>query len=60
MVAATYAEAALVAVANAVIRDPFFDPYCWANCTGNEFVVRSFPDLARAVVVTDQWFTAGR
>ena len=40
-----------------LFRDPFFDPYCWANCTGNAFVVRSLPDLSRAVVVADRWLT---
>ncbi|CAN5765742.1 hypothetical protein BH23CHL7_BH23CHL7_05030 [soil metagenome] len=26
-----------------LFRDPFFDPYCWANCTDNSFLLRSLP-----------------
>jgi hypothetical protein len=52
-----YAEAALIAVGRALFRDPFFDPNCWANCTDNIFLVRSLPSLARAINVTDRWFS---
>ena len=57
IVVAAYAEAVLVAVLSAVLRDPFDDPFAWANDTGNVFVVQSLPDLARVVVVADQWFS---
>jgi len=58
LVAAAYLEAALVAVGQALFRDPFFDPRCWANCTDNLFLLRSFPRLARGIETTDRWFTA--
>jgi signal transduction histidine kinase len=53
-----YAEALLATVALALFRDPYFDPGCLANCTVNVFLVRSLPSLARAVELTDRWFTA--
>jgi signal transduction histidine kinase len=57
LVAAAYLEAALAALGQAVFRDPFYDPNCWANCSDNDFLVRSLPQLARAIEVTDRWFT---
>ena len=57
LVSAVYLEAVLVAIGGALFRDPFFDPNCWSNCTDNVFLVRSLPGLARAIVLTDQWFT---
>ncbi len=58
LVAAVYLEAALVALGQALFRDPFFDPDCWANCTDNLFLLRSLPRLARGIETTDRWFTA--
>ena len=58
LVAAVYLEAVVVALGRALFRDPFFDPNCWANCTDNAFLVRSLPQLARAIEVADRWFTA--
>ena len=57
LVWAVYLEALLAALGRALFRDPFFDLSCWANCTDNVFLVRSFPSLARAIDVTDRWFT---
>jgi signal transduction histidine kinase len=57
MVSALYIESALAAVSLALIKDPFFDPRCWANCTVNSFLVRSAPSAARVIEVTDRWFT---
>jgi signal transduction histidine kinase len=38
----------LAAVVRPLVRDPFFDPYCWRNCADdNVFLVRSAPGLAR-------------
>jgi signal transduction histidine kinase len=54
---AAYAGAILVSVAGALFRNPFYDPDCWANCTDNVFVLRPLPDVARAVVLTELWFT---
>jgi signal transduction histidine kinase len=58
LVAAVYLEAMVVALGRALFRHPFFDPNCWANCTDNDFLVRSLPQLARAIEVADRWFTA--
>jgi signal transduction histidine kinase len=57
LVAAAYLEAALAAFGRALFRDPFFDPNCWANCSDNRFLVRSLPQLARAIEAADRWFT---
>jgi hypothetical protein len=57
LVLAVYLEAALAALGQALFRDPFFDPRCWANCTDNVFLLRSLPRLARAIEATDRWFT---
>jgi signal transduction histidine kinase len=57
LVSAAYLEAALAAIGRALFRDPFFDPDCWANCTDNLFLLRSLPQLARAIEATDRWFT---
>jgi signal transduction histidine kinase len=57
LVAAVYLEAMVVALGRALFRNPFFDPNCWANCTDNDFLVRSLPQLARAIEVADRWFT---
>jgi signal transduction histidine kinase len=57
LVAAAYLEAALAALGQAVFRHPFYDPNCWANCSDNDFLVRSLPQLARAIEAADRWFT---
>jgi signal transduction histidine kinase len=56
LVIAVYLEAALSALGRALFRDPFFDPTCWDNCTDNVFLVRSLPDVARAIQDADRWF----
>jgi signal transduction histidine kinase len=58
LVLAVYLEAALVALGQALFRHPFYDPNCWANCTDNDFLVRSLPQLARVIEVADRWLTA--
>jgi signal transduction histidine kinase len=58
LVAAVYLEAAVSAIGRALFRDPFFDPSCWDNCTDNAFLVRSLPELARGIQLTDLWCTA--
>jgi signal transduction histidine kinase len=57
LVLAIYMEAVLVAFGRALVRDPFFDPDCWANCTDNLFLLRSLPRLANAIEAADRWFT---
>jgi signal transduction histidine kinase len=56
LVVAVYLEAALSTLGRALFRDPFFDPSCWDNCTDNVFLVRSLPDVARAIQDADLWF----
>jgi signal transduction histidine kinase len=58
LITALYLEAALSALVLAFVRDPFYDPGCWNNCTDNVFLVHSMPDLAHVVQVADQWFVA--
>ncbi len=58
LIIALYVEAALSALVLALVRDPFYDPTCWNNCTDNVFLIHSMPDLAHAVQVTDRWFVA--
>jgi signal transduction histidine kinase len=58
LVTAGYVEAVLAAFGQALFRDPFFDPDCWANCTDNLFLLRSLPRLARGIEAADRWFTA--
>jgi signal transduction histidine kinase len=58
LVVAVYLEAALSAVGRALFRDPFFDPYCWDNCTDNVFLVHSLPRVARGIQDADVWVAA--
>jgi signal transduction histidine kinase len=58
LVLVVYLEAALSALGRALLRDPFFDPNCWDNCTENVFLVRSLPRVARGIQDADIWFTA--
>jgi signal transduction histidine kinase len=58
LVCTGYLEAGLVAVALGLVRDPFFDPNCWANCTDNVFLLHSLPGLARGIESAHRWFTA--
>jgi signal transduction histidine kinase len=58
VVLTAYLEAGLVAIALGLVRDPFFDPNCWANCTDNVFLLHSLPGLARGFESAHRWFTA--
>jgi signal transduction histidine kinase len=58
LVLTVYLETGLVAVGLGLVRDPFFDPNCWANCTDNVFLLRSLPGLARGIESAHRWFTA--
>jgi len=42
-----YGVVAVLSVARALVRDPFYDRYCWSNCTDNSFLVVNLPRLAR-------------
>lgn len=53
---ATYALAAVIALARALFRDPLLDLHCWRNCIDNSFLVRSDAGLTRAV--DDLWAPA--
>ena len=57
LVLTVYLQTALTALALALVRDPFFDSNCWANCTDNEFLISSQPHLARAIESADRWFS---
>jgi signal transduction histidine kinase len=58
LVAFVYLETLLTAVGLALIRDPYFDRGCWANCTVNSFLVHSLPSSAHAIEIADRWFIA--
>lgn len=49
LVGATYLLIGLSAVVVVLIRDPYLDPYCWANCTTNFLAVDSRPQLAQQI-----------
>ena len=51
-----YAAAAVAGVGLALFRDPFYDLYCWRNCTANAFLVHRDQALARTL--TDVWVRA--
>jgi signal transduction histidine kinase len=57
LVLAVYLETGLGALALALVRNPFFDPNCWANCSDNVFLLRSAPRVARAIESVDRWFS---
>jgi signal transduction histidine kinase len=58
LVGLVYLETALTALVLALVRDPYFDPGCWSNCTVNSFLVRSLPSFAHALETDDRWFVA--
>jgi signal transduction histidine kinase len=58
LIASTYALIGLCAMVVILIRDPYYDPYCWANCTTNLFDVSSQPELARQITRIQLWVTA--
>ena len=55
VVVAAYVWAALSSVLLALVRDPFYDPRCWADCDGNAFLLRSWRGLADALVAASPW-----
>jgi signal transduction histidine kinase len=59
LVVATYVLVGVCAVAVVLVRDPYLDPYCWANCTDNVFDIRSEPELGRRIMRWQSWITTG-
>ena len=57
LVVATYLIVGGLLLLVTLLRDPYLDPYCWANCTTNVFDVASHPSLARRLVRLQQWGT---
>jgi signal transduction histidine kinase len=55
-VAVVYAETAIIAIGQALFRDPFDVVECWDNCTDNSFLIHSDPGLARALTTIDLRF----
>jgi signal transduction histidine kinase len=49
VIISVYAVTAVISVGWALLRDPFRDRYCTANCTVNSFLVHSAPPLSRVV-----------
>ena len=56
LVVAVYLEAAFSVLGQALVRDPFFDPNCWDNCTDNVFLVHSLPRVAQLIQDAELWF----
>ncbi|HZD18471.1 MAG TPA: histidine kinase [Actinomycetota bacterium] len=46
-----YGVASIISVGRALMRDPFFDPYCWSNCRDNVFLITNQPGVARTLDV---------
>jgi signal transduction histidine kinase len=57
LVVATYGLIGACAVIVVLVRDPYLDPYCWANCTTNVFEISSQPEVARRVARVQSWVT---
>lgn len=58
LVVAAHGEAFIAATTLALIREPYLDHACWANCSVNSFLVASLPRLTRAVEFADRWLVA--
>ena len=54
--AVAYVEAALVALSWALLRDPYLDPGCLANCEVDTLLVHSSPGFAHAVASAHRLF----
>jgi signal transduction histidine kinase len=48
-VLAVYTLVAVTSAVRGLFRDPFLDPYCWRNCVGNSFALRSDARTTRVV-----------
>lgn len=57
VIVATYALVGIPAVLIALMRDPYLDPHCFADCTTSLFVVSARPQLAAKLATTGLWLT---
>ena len=55
VIVCAYAVTTVVALGQAVIRDPLFDLYCWRNCTDNTFLLRADVDAAQLLAGLRLW-----
>ena len=55
VLAVAYAWATLSSIALAVVRDPFYDPSCWADCDGNAYLLWSSTGLTDAILSARPW-----
>ena len=58
LIGSTYVLVGVCAATLILIRDPYYDPYCWANCTTNLLEVSSHPEVARQIGQTQTLITA--
>ncbi|MFE9446194.1 sensor histidine kinase [Streptomyces sp. NPDC006602] len=58
LVGAGYAVTAVCGALRAVTQHPYYDPYCWSNCTDNVFAVRVLPELGRPLSESASWVSA--
>jgi hypothetical protein len=58
LIAAAYVETLFAAIILALVRDPYLDLSCLANCNVNVFLIHPLPSLAHAAGIADRWFTA--
>ena len=57
-ITAVYTETGIAALLLALVRNPYLDPSCWANCSVNSFLTSSHPSFFRTVEFADRWFVA--
>ena len=58
LVGIAYSVTVVITLLLALFRHPLYDRYCWNNCTANVFLVRAEPNLARALTLLWNGFSA--
>src|SRR5829696_1551113 len=58
VVLAGYGIAAVAAAGTVLLRDPFFDVYCWRQCRPDSAPIAGHPDAADAIRVLALWASA--
>ena len=53
-----YGSAAVASAGRTAFYDPFFDPYCWSNCTTNSLLAYNSPRLAGAFGSFGLWMSS--